>query len=261
MPQSTLISWFKKPSTIDDGISLNKAELQPPSSEGNENQKPGKAALKVRENKVIGYSPSPTAVPTRTDSLREHIPSNAQIQQLTEATLPDFRRLNQLLLPIPYPDKFYKDIIADAVTHTITLAAFWQDNDSSLYHLVAGIRCRLLANSPASGTGQSEDKPSLYIASIGTLAPYRGHGLATALMNRVLVSASELYGIGTITAHVWEANDEARAWYAKLDFFEVQYEAMYYRRLNPKGAYLLERRVKTTDLLYRKASNVFSQAG
>jgi ribosomal protein S18 acetylase RimI-like enzyme len=57
------------------------------------------------------------------------------------------------------------------------------------------------------------------------------------------------YGISTVTAHVWEANEEAKAWYTKLGFQEAKYEADYYRKLRPTGAWLLQRRILPSDFV------------
>jgi N-alpha-acetyltransferase 50 len=95
----------------------------------------------------------------------------------------------------------------------------------------------------------SDEAPCLYIAALTTLAPYRGHGIASALFRRVTALAIREYGIVTVTAHMWEANDEARGWYANHGFREVGFSQDYYRRLRPSGAFLLERRIGPQDLL------------
>ena len=62
-------------------------------------------------------------------------------------------------------------------------------------------------------------------------------------------TAIEEYEIGTVTAHMWEANEEAGEWYEKMGFVKVKYEKEYYRKLKPGGAWLFERKVGPGDLL------------
>ena len=61
--------------------------------------------------------------------------------------------------------------------------------------------------------------------------------------------AIEDYGISSIGAHVWEANQEGLEWYRKRGFREVNRESGYYRRLDPQGAVVMQREVAVSDLL------------
>jgi ribosomal protein S18 acetylase RimI-like enzyme len=70
------------------------------------------------------------------------------------------------------------------------------------------------------------------------------------MLKKVTARAIREYEIRTVTAHMWEANEEARAWYEKMGLKEVSYDEKYYRRLKPEGAYLLEKTVGVGDLLY-----------
>jgi GNAT superfamily N-acetyltransferase len=257
MPQSSITSWFKKQSTSvkhapeKDDLETSEDEVPRNSIVGittkvtTSSESIIKDSVDTAETAMLS-SNSPASIH---DVSNWQLPPNVHIEPVTEKILPEFRRLVQLLLPIPYPDKFYNEIMSDPVTASVTLAATWKDRDISIPKVVAGVRGKVLATSPAHSTIHGKEKPSLYIATVCTLAPYRGHGLAPELLSRVIASAIEAYGIGTVTAHVWEASAEARAWYKKLGFEEVQYEPMYYRRLKPNGAFLLERLVRPTDLL------------
>jgi ribosomal protein S18 acetylase RimI-like enzyme len=171
---------------------------------------------------------------------------------VTEDNISQFRRLVTVLLPATYTDKFYSETLTDPVISSVSLLALWKDEVGQDGKVVAGIRCRVLVSSPAEIPKREKDtadEPSLYISTIGTLAPFRNHGLATMLLRQVMWRAVQDYGISTVTAHVWEANEEARAWYAKLGFQEAKYEADYYRKLRPSGAWLLQRRVLPTDFM------------
>jgi ribosomal protein S18 acetylase RimI-like enzyme len=257
MPQSSITSWFKKQSTSvklapeKDDFETSEDEVPQNSIIGITTKVTTSSESIIKDSVDLAETarPSSTSPASEHDISKHRLPPNVNIEPVTEKLLPEFRRLVQLLLPIPYPDKFYNEIISDPVTASVTLAATWKDRSTSIPKVVAGVRGKVLATSPAHTAASSKEKPSLYIATVCTLAPYRGHGLAPELLSRVIVSAIEAYGIGTVTAHVWEASAEARAWYKKLGFEEVQYEPMYYRRLKPNGAFLLERVVCPTDLL------------
>lgn len=187
------------------------------------------------------------------------LPPCASLSTITSEYIGAYMRMTALLLPIPYPKKFFEDTVEDSVTASICLIALWSQPSSGIQQnqnrkVVSGIRCRLLARSPASPQARNQahgpdEAPSLYIAALTTLAPYRGHGLASALFQRVLSRAIREYGITTVTAHRWEANEDARGWYASHGFKEVGFASDYYRRLKPSGAFILERKIGPQDLL------------
>lgn len=198
---------------------------------------------------------------------KSQLPPNVELSSITSEWLHSFRRLNALLLPVPYTDKFYDETLNDPVAASMSLVALWHDapldersSPASKPRVVAGIRCRLLQRSPSLSiksisknitlcNNVDKESPSLYISTIVTLAPFRHHGLAKALLNRVTARAVDEYGIKSVTAHVWEANTEARQWYAKQGFKEIVFEDNYYRRLKPGGAWIVERSIGVTDLL------------
>jgi len=221
---------------------------------------------------------------------RRKLPANVTITPLTSEWIPSFKRLNSLLLPIPYPQKFYDEILEDAVTADISIAALWHEgSDTALAYtndgqtptpsaaltppstngmngtaaadaasgppknhtqdkrplLVSAIRCRILptpSHEPAS-------ERTLYISTLCTLSPYQSHGLASHLLSLITARAVKKYGVTSVTAHVWEANEEARIWYKGRNFEECGSEEGYYRKLRPTGAVAVRRGVAVGDLL------------
>jgi len=152
--------------------------------------------------------------------------------------------MNALLLPIPYRDDFYKETIEDPVIASVTRLAFWHEKPSSRSSateakLVAAIRCRILPTPPDN---PYEKTPVLYISTITTLAPFRGHALGSHLLADVTRIAIEKYSVRCVMGHVWEANEEGMEWYEKRGFRVVGHEPEYYRRLAPKTAALVIRR-------------------
>lgn len=201
------------------------------------------------------------------------IPSNVQIEPVTSATLPSYRRLITLLLPIRYPDKFYKDSITDTSESSLARVAVWRDGGvprssyklgSTAVHferdladrkVIGGIQCRVEDN-PSVPAGERQ----LYIQTIGVLAPYRQLGIATQLLEEVIAVAIHHHdNVTSIYAHVWEANTDALEWYDQRGF-SVDSEVMegYYRRLKPSGARVVRRRITIADHLATQKRSVVS---
>lgn len=264
MVQTSISNWLIQP----------KSQKQDPIQLKQEKEKENTASL-LQDSPTLTF---PATTPP-TELLPPSIPSNASLYRskknfrikslplspkaslsaITEEHISAYMRMTALLLPIPYPKKFFEETVEDPVTASICLVALWSQPSSDMQQgskqkVVSGIRCRLLAHSPVSpqsinGDGDLDKSPTLYIAALTTLAPYRGHGLASTLFRRVLSRAIREYGITTVTAHRWEANEEAHGWYASHGFKEVNFAHDYYRRLKPSGAFLLERKIGPNDLL------------
>jgi ribosomal protein S18 acetylase RimI-like enzyme len=187
-------------------------------------------------------TPAAPSLPTLF-SLRP-LPPNVRLEPLTPAHLPAFKQLNALTLPIPYPESFYKETMTEPHL-SVTLVALWTSSPSSSAddptaskpRLVGAVRCRLLPSS------------QLYISTIAVLAPYRAHGIAMHLLQAVVQKAVAEHSVRSVTAHVWEANDEGREWYAKRAFEVLGKEEAYYRKLQPQGALLVRKWIGVGDLL------------
>ena len=209
------------------------------------------------------------------------LPTELSISPITTSTLPAYRRLITLLLPIRYQDKFYKDSIANPSPSSLALCALWHETPrpgkrkpnslsdklsscksetgDSEAKVIGGIQCRLEAvPSPpptnATTSQSSHQQPhDLYIQTLAILAPYRHLGIATALLDAIICTALTHYprqniNVKRIYAHVWEANEEALEWYGKRGF-EIGEEVVegYYRKLRPSGAKVVRRRVGVGD--------------
>lgn len=183
------------------------------------------------------------------------LPANVTISPCTDVYIKSFHRLNALLLPIQYPDAFYAETLDDQVIASVTRVALWTPSDALREHnsvvnslpatahgdtkVVAGIRCRLLACPPHKPIAP---EPNLYISTIGTLAAFRELSLASHLLERIFKIAVEEYGLSTVYAHVWEANEEALQWYIRRGFTILHKEVGYYQKLAPKtDAWLIKR--------------------
>ncbi|OQO02134.1 hypothetical protein B0A48_11686 [Cryoendolithus antarcticus] len=259
MPQASLMTWLSKSSAVSVPppafVRPKRHEALPtPPSSSRESAKESGNLGKGDEHVISLFLKAPA----------RSCLANVTLRAPTKADLPAFKHMNSLLLPIPYPESFYKETISDELTRNITLLAFWHDSpqkrgsipDSPLEkgHLVGAIRCRLFAHPLGSSpqvSGTSE-KPMLYLSTLVVLAPYRGHGIAAHLLETLLLRAVKDYGIGSVGAHVWEANAEGMEWYRKRGFREVGSEKGYYRKLKPDGAVVVRREVGVMDLAGRE---------
>jgi len=265
MVQVSLTTWLKKPTT-SNGDHISVVPLSTQTLSGNQTSAQSTSLpdreLCPNEEQNDHLDITKTQTHSKSQSLvlnsKNSLPPNVELVPITSEFLPAFRRLNSIMFPISYQDKFYNDTISDPIAASISLVALWHDNaehassSTSKPHVVAAIRCRLLANSPSSpktrpSKRDCDTSPSLYISTIATLSPFRNHGLAQALLQTVTRRALNDYEVKTISAHVWEANTEGRQWYAKHGFKEVYFEENYYRKLSPNGAWVVERSISISD--------------
>ncbi|KAF1991553.1 hypothetical protein K402DRAFT_409716 [Aulographum hederae CBS 113979] len=265
MQQSSLSAWLNKPSSVK--------------------QPPNIPLSQVVKGPLLP-KPQPQAIPEATPSivrqplLRHPLPPNVTVSSLTPTFLPAFKRLLALLLPIPYHDKFFDAIFTDPTVANITLVALWHKSASAaasysqntspqgyngtpaIPTLVSAVRCKILettfpeppnakskSSSNRAENGTTTAKPTLYISTLATLPAYQSHALASTLLQTLIARAVKEYDIGGVSAHVWEANTEAREWYRKRGFRECGLEEGYYRRLRPTGAVRIVREVGVRDLL------------
>lgn len=200
---------------------------------------------------------------------------NISITPITPTTLPAYRRLITLLLPIRYPDRFYKDSVANPTPSSLALCAIWHETppprkrkvetlDGSVCSaptasepaVIAGIQCRIEPfPTPPTDSSPASTRSALYIQTLATLSPYRSLGIATALLDAIVATALRHYSnssgnVVEIYAHVWEANGDALEWYVKRGF-RVEQEVIlgYYRKLRPSGARVVRRSLGVADWL------------
>jgi ribosomal protein S18 acetylase RimI-like enzyme len=242
MVQTSLAAWLKKPLAKAAAATTKEiSKPEPPLKDQPLEHGPEEHDKEEQGENPKGMGENGTANTGTTSAITRNIanlPPNASLAFITAETLPAFRRMTTLLLPVPYPDKFYNEILTNDIAASISLVALWDDR------VVAGIRCRLISH-PAG----MHPAPSLYISTLTTLAPFRNHGLARALLRCITTVAIREYEIGTVTAHNWEGHEEAGQWYEKMGFRRVRFEEGYYRKLKPSGAWLFERKVGPGDLL------------
>jgi ribosomal protein S18 acetylase RimI-like enzyme len=148
------------------------------------------------------------------------------------------KRLTGNLLPVRYPDKFFDGAVSEPIPATFSRVALIDGRP------VGWIRCRL-DPFPEPTVPPSDTKPiynRIYVQALCLLAPHRGLGIATALLDTV--TAPPLphdYNIAHVYAHVWESNEEGLEWYDRRGFKRVMKVDQYYRKLRPNGAWIVRK--------------------
>ncbi|KAK4239741.1 hypothetical protein C8A03DRAFT_13893 [Achaetomium macrosporum] len=203
------------------------------------------------------------------------LPSGATIVPLAEQHIPALRRINSLLLPVPYPDSFYAKALDPLASGLFSRAILWQDSDADTPKVVGGLICRLEPNPFVDGQGQplpqshpppiphnatnlALDSPyhAIYIQSLVLLSPYRSLGLAAAALEHIIASAALLPAAGssidarTIYAHVWTENEEGLKWYEARGFSrDAEPVKGYYFKLRPDTAWIVRREIGPGSIL------------
>lgn len=135
----------------------------------------------------------------------------------TTETMEEVRTILNICLPIPYSDPYFQSIRNNEIT---SLEAR-MDN--------------LLVGQVSWGIDKVTGK--IYVYSLVVLSKYRGEGIGTKLMKRLLCECSN----STIFLHVHSVNKFALSFYEKLGFKVKSAVPNFYRRLSPSVALLLER--------------------
>ena len=210
------------------------------------------------------------------------LPTGATIVLLAEQHIAALRRINSLLLPVPYPDSFYANILDPLVSGLFSRAILWQDSDADTPKVVGGLICRLEPNHFLDAQGQPLPQPSppirhpkasnipldtpyhaIYIQSLTLLSPYRSLGLAAAALEHIIASATLLPAAGstidarTIFAHVWTENEEGLRWYEARGFAREGSAPIkgYYFKLRPDTAWLVRRHIGASCMPPRISSS------
>lgn len=240
------------PSTSSPPPSRSRPPIHPPPV-----QPPRSVATKTRPNQASqeDFTPYPHAIPAGYATPHPHV----TVETVSTGHIPSLARITGLLLPIRYPNSFYTATITDPVVASLSRVAVYHDHpvaaapdsgaSTGTDKVIGGIRCRLEKQDPAQGA-QDPEATNLYIQTLHLLSPYRGQGVAAALLNSLLFEVppsskaqprvSNLvkhYKIRSVTAHVHEANEDALKWYVTRGF-KIQEGVVegYYRRLKPSGA-------------------------
>ncbi|KAF3905169.1 hypothetical protein AA313_de0202799 [Arthrobotrys entomopaga] len=210
-----------------------------------------------------------TTTATLATLLISSLPPNVSIRAPTKANIHLLKRINSLLLPVSYPENFYREVLQNPESEILTRLAFYDDE------CVGGIRCRLeteaeyqagleklglkdiggskilrAISKDANRTGSiggSLIKKKIYIMTLAVLSPYRSLSIGSHLLDYVVSTAAKDPSINAdeAYAHVWVANDGALDFYRKQGFDTDSGAVVpgYYRRLEPRDARIVFRKI------------------
>ncbi|KAG7446313.1 N-acetyltransferase NAT13 [Guyanagaster necrorhizus] len=155
--------------------------------------------------------------------------SRVSFASLSSNNLGTVRKLNSVLFPIKYSEKFYNDILNPDYEEFCKLVYY---NDVP----VGTICCRLETKG---------DQTHLYLMTMGILAPYRSRKLGSESLDLVLRAASSHHQpkIDKIYLHVQISNGDAKRFYERHGFQEVGIHEDYYKKIAPHDAWILEKAI------------------
>ncbi|KAK9682612.1 hypothetical protein RND81_10G085400 [Saponaria officinalis] len=148
---------------------------------------------------------------------------------LRDKNIMQLKKLNVTLFPVRYNDKYYADALAAG---DFTKLAYYNDI------CVGAIACRV--------EKKDSGAVSVYIMTLGVLAPYRGLGIGTKLLNHVLDLCSK-QNISELYLHVQTNNDDAINFYKKFGFEITDTIKNYYTNITPPDCYVVSKNFTQTQ--------------
>lgn len=182
---------------------------------------------------------------------KKHPPLRIFWGQVTEKNVNQLEILNTTIFPVKYNAAFYKEVVH--APEGFVKLAFYNEL------LVGSVCCRKerympshasgndKAASPASDSSTSSKKFSLYIMTLGVLAPYRERGIGHQLITHVLdlVESSPLCkDVVDIYIHVQEGNEDALRFYSRYGFEITEKIEGYYKRIEPAASFVVRKKVE-----------------
>ncbi|XP_022751654.1 N-alpha-acetyltransferase 50-like [Durio zibethinus] len=143
------------------------------------------------------------------------------LDRVRDKNVMQLKKLNTALFPVRYNDKYYADGLASG---EFTKLAYYSDI------CVGSIACRLEKKEGGA--------IRVYIMTLGVLAPYRGVGIGTRLLNHVLDLCSK-QSIPEIYLRVQTNNEDAINFYKKFGFKITETIKNYYTNIDPPDCFVL----------------------
>nr|SVE88920.1 EOG090X0ED2 [Daphnia sinensis] len=158
-----------------------------------------------------------------------------ELGDVTPHNLQQLKRLNQVVFPVSYNDKFYKDILEAG---ELAKLAYYNDI------VVGAVCCRI---------DVLDGSRRLYIMTLGCLAPYRKRGIGAKMLEHVLNYVEKDGDFHSIFLHVQVNNQSAIDFYKKFGFEIVETKEQYYKRIEPADAHVLMKLLRPQNNL----TNIF----
>uniref|UniRef100_A0A1A9VU34 N-terminal methionine N(alpha)-acetyltransferase NatE n=1 Tax=Glossina austeni TaxID=7395 RepID=A0A1A9VU34_GLOAU len=149
--------------------------------------------------------------------------SRIELGDVTPHNIKLLKKLNTVVFPITYNDKFYVDAL---YAGELVKLAYYNDI------VVGAVCCRI---------DTTENKRRLYIMTLGCLLPYRRLGIGTIMFLHVLNYVENDGNFDSIFLHVQINNDGALEFYKKFGFEIVETHKHYYKCIESTDAFVLEK--------------------
>ncbi|KAJ0777923.1 putative transferase transcription regulator GNAT family [Helianthus annuus] len=182
---------------------------------------------------------------------------SVSLDSVRDKNLMQLKKLNSVLFPVRYNDKYYADALAShhftKLGISIIIIQQIRHLYGSLFEFFYVIVCKycwvlsyysdICVGSIACRLEKKEDGAiRVYIMTLGVLAPYRGLGIGTKLLNHV-IDLSSKENIGEIYLHVQTNNEDAINFYKKFGFEITETIKNYYARITPPDCYVVTKYV------------------
>lgn len=140
------------------------------------------------------------------------------------------RKINAASFPIVYQEKFYGEVV-EQNDPNLSKFALWRGN-------IVGAICTRITDM------EQDNGKKLYIMTLAVLAPYRGRGIGSQLLQSVLDHCPQRRVV-EISLHVHVSNRDAIRFYTeRFGFDQGELLENYYRRLDPPHCYLLSKQIE-----------------
>ncbi|XP_001651349.2 LOW QUALITY PROTEIN: probable N-acetyltransferase san [Aedes aegypti] len=149
--------------------------------------------------------------------------ANIELGDVTHHNLKQLKKINTVVLPVLYNDKFYLDVLESG---ELAKLAYYND-------VVVGAVC--------SRIDTSDNLRRLYIMTLGCLYPYRRLGIGSVMVKHILNYVENDGNFDSIFLHVKVDNEGAIEFYKKFGFEIVETKQHYYKRIEPADAHVLQK--------------------
>ncbi|XP_066154284.1 probable N-acetyltransferase san [Euwallacea fornicatus] len=157
---------------------------------------------------------------------RKMTKANIELGYVTPHNIKQLKKLNSVVFPVSYNDKFYKDVLEAG---ELAKLAYYNDI------VVGAVCCRI---------DTSEKSRRLYIMTLGCLYPYRRLGIGTMMVEHILSYVEQDGNFDSIFLHVQVNNEGAIDFYKKFGFEIVETKEHYYKRIEPADAHVLQKTLR-----------------
>lgn len=151
------------------------------------------------------------------------IEASIELGDVTHHNLKQLKKINTVVFPVTYNDKFYLDILDSG---ELAKLAYYNDI------VVGAVCCRI---------DTSENMKRLYIMTLGCLYPYRRLGIGTMMVEHILKYVESDGSFDSIFLHVQVNNESAIKFYKNFGFEIVETKQKYYKRIEPADAHVLQK--------------------